>query len=139
MNMQNSSLDKYLLLQFKSGLREQQRELLETIENVEREMREFAGPAPSDAIDLSCVAASKESLLARASQDHIRLRLIQQALERIKDGTFGICAECEGPIGLKRLQVVPCARNCIACQQQAEAATLAGNAPGYLLSNSVCL
>jgi DnaK suppressor protein len=123
--MQNSSFDKHILLQFKSGLREQQRDLLETIEKAERELQEFAGPAPSGAIELSCVADTNEPLFGGASQDHLRLQLIQQALERIKDGTFGICAHCQAPIGLKRLQVTPWARSCIDCQEQAEGATLA--------------
>ena len=124
MSIQPSSLDKHVVVQFKSGLREQQRELLQMIEKAEKEIREFAGPPPSDAIDVSCLAASKESLLRRCSQDHRRLRLVEQALERIKDGSFGNCEECEGPIGLKRLQIVPWARNCIHCQSDAEARNL---------------
>jgi DnaK suppressor protein len=127
MNMRNLSLDKHVLLQFKSGLREQQRECLHTIENAEKEIRDFSAPVPHDPIDLSGFIASKESLFARASQDRGRLRLIQQALERINDGSFGICADCEGPIGLKRLQALPWAIHCIRCQEQAEVATLAAN------------
>jgi DnaK suppressor protein len=127
MDIRNLSLDKHLLLQFKSGLREQQRELLHTIENAEKDIRDFSAPVPLDPIDLSCYSASKESLFARASQDRGRLRLIQQALERINDGSFGICAGCEGPIGLKRLQALPWASHCIQCQEQAEVARLAGN------------
>lgn len=128
MNTQNSSLDKHLLLQFKTGLREQQRELLHTIERAEKEMQDFAGSAPLDPVDLSCFTASKESLFVRTSQEHSRLRSIQRALERMNDGSFGICIDCEGPIGLKRLQAVPWASHCIHCQEQTEVASLAGNA-----------
>lgn len=127
MNMRNLSLDKHLLSQFKSGLRDQQRELLQTIENAEKEIRDFSAPVPHDSIDLTLFTASKESLFARASQDRGRLRLIQRALERINDGSFGICAECEGPIGLKRLQALPWASHCIQCQEQTEVARLAEN------------
>jgi DnaK suppressor protein len=127
MDMRNLSLDKRLLLQFKSGLREQQRELLHTIENAEKEVQDFSAPVPRDSIDLSCFSASKELLFARVSQDRGRLRLIQRALERINDGSFGVCAECEGPIGLKRLQALPWASHCIQCQEEAEVARLAGN------------
>lgn len=127
MNMRNLALDKYLLSQFKSGLREQQRELLRTIENTEKEIRDFSAPVPVDSIDLSGFTASKESLFARASQDRSRLRLIQRALERINDGSFGICAECEGPIGLKRLQALPWVSRCIQCQEQTEVARLTEN------------
>jgi DnaK suppressor protein len=127
MDMRNQSFDRHLLLQFRSGLREQQRDLLRTIENAEKEIRDFSAPVPLDPIDLSGFTASKESLFARASQDRGRLRLIQRALERISDGSFGICVECEGPIGLKRLQALPWASHCIQCQEQAEVARLAGN------------
>lgn len=127
MDTRNLSLDKHLLLQFKSGLREQQRELLHTIENAETEIRDFSAPVPLDPIDLSGFTTSKESLFERASRGRGRLRLIQRALERINDGSFGVCAECEGPIGLKRLQALPWASHCIQCQEQAEVARLAGN------------
>lgn len=127
MNMRNLSFDKHLLLQFKSGLREQQRELLHSIENAEKEIRDFSAPVPLDSIELSGFTASKESLFAHASQDRSRLRSIQRALERINDGSFGICTECEGPIGLKRLQALPWASHCIQCQEQTEVARLAGN------------
>lgn len=127
MKMRNLSLDTHVLLQFKSGLREQQRELLHTIKNAEKEIRDFSAPVPHDSIDLTLFTASKESLFACASQDRGRLRLIQRALERINDGSFGICAECEGPIGLKRLQALPWASHCIQCQEQTEVARLAGN------------
>lgn len=127
MDMRNQSFDKHLLLQFRSGLREQQRELLHTIENAEKEIRDFSAPVPLDPIDLSGFTASKESLFARASHDRSRLRLIQRALERVNDGSFGICVECEGPIGMKRLQALPWASHCIQCQEQAEVARLAGN------------
>lgn len=126
MKAQSFPLDKHLLLQFRNGLQEQRRELLQTIEKAETEIRDFAGPAPLDAIDLSCFTASKESLFSRASRNRSRLRLIQRALQRISDGSFGICVDCEGPIGLKRLQAVPWASHCIHCQEQAELTRSAG-------------
>lgn len=126
MNKQSLSLDKHLLSHFKSGLQEQRRELIHTIKKAEREIREFTGPVPLDAIDLSSFTASKESLFARAGQSRSRLRLIEGALERINDGSFGVCVNCGAPIGLKRLQAVPWASHCIHCQEQAEVAKMGG-------------
>jgi hypothetical protein len=88
MKTQNFPLGRHLLWQFKSGLREQQSELLHAIEKAEKEIRDFAGPLPLDVIDLSCFTASKESLFARASQTRSRLRLIQRALEGILGWQF---------------------------------------------------
>jgi DnaK suppressor protein len=44
--------------------------------------------------------------------EHV-LAEIDDALERIDDGTYGLCASCGGPIGLERLEAVPYARLCI--------------------------
>ena len=45
---------------------------------------------------------------------------IDQALNRIKDGTYGFCAETGDPIGLKRLIARPVAELCIAAQEKHE-------------------
>jgi DnaK suppressor protein len=45
---------------------------------------------------------------------------IDQALLRIKDGTFGFCAETADPIGLKRLMARPVAHLCITAQEKHE-------------------
>ena len=45
---------------------------------------------------------------------------IDQALNRIKDGTYGFCAETGEPIGIKRLKARPVAELCIAAQEKHE-------------------
>lgn len=45
-----------------------------------------------------------------------RLEAIKKALERIKDGTYGICITCGKPIPEKRLEVMPEADRCLDCQ-----------------------
>ena len=45
---------------------------------------------------------------------------IDSALSRIKDGTYGFCAETAEPIGLKRLMARPVAELCIAAQEKHE-------------------
>ena len=49
-----------------------------------------------------------------------RLTKIDQALVRIKDGTYGFCAETGEPIGLKRLMARPVAKYTIAAQEKHE-------------------
>jgi DnaK suppressor protein len=119
----NISVDEYVLLQFKAGLREQQRELQRTIERVEEDLRQVGEPT-ADNIDLPCCNATKESMAARNSQNHSKLKLVELALERIQNGSFGTCIACGGGIGLKRLQAVPSASHCIECQERLEQGTL---------------
>jgi DnaK suppressor protein len=46
---------------------------------------------------------------------------IRNAKERIEDGTFGICEDCESEIPEKRLELIPTARHCVSCQEKKEA------------------
>jgi RNA polymerase-binding protein DksA len=48
------------------------------------------------------------------------LREINAALDRIEEGTYGVCQESGEPIGKNRLKVIPWARLCIDCQRKAE-------------------
>jgi DnaK suppressor protein len=51
------------------------------------------------------------------SLDYVQLRLIEEALDRIEAGDYGICLSCEEPIPSKRLQALPWAKYCVSCQQ----------------------
>jgi DnaK suppressor protein len=121
MNMtSHSPFDTQVLLQFKASLQRQQRELRHVIGKTDKEIRALADLGPLDAVDLSCGNSLKESMFAHGSQVRRQLRLVELALERIRKGEFGICAACEGVIGLKRLEAVPWARHCIQCQERFE-------------------
>jgi len=118
--MSQSPLATNVLLLFESGLRDEQRELTRAIERGQKDIRALADSGPGDVIDDYCGNACKENMLANYSQIRTQLRKIERALQRISTDDFGICAVCEDPIGLKRLQAVPWATNCIACQEQSE-------------------
>src|SRR4051812_43335296 len=46
------------------------------------------------------------------------LTLIQKALRRIDEGTYGVCQHCDKAISPQRLQAVPWAEYCVQCQDQ---------------------
>lgn len=50
------------------------------------------------------------------------LAAIDEALERIAEGTFGICESCGNPIGEERLEAIPYATKCIDCKRKEERA-----------------
>ncbi len=60
----------------------------------------------------------KSLLLAQRGGDYIDY--LNEALQRIEDGTFGICRICQGPIGRGRLEAVPTATQCISCKSKRE-------------------
>lgn len=50
------------------------------------------------------------------SLDYDQLRLIEEALDRLGAGDYGICMACDEPIPAKRLQAISWARYCVKCQ-----------------------
>lgn len=60
----------------------------------------------------------KSLLLAQRGGDYIDY--LNEALQRIEDGTFGICRTCKGSIGRGRLEAVPTATQCINCKSKRE-------------------
>ena len=55
-----------------------------------------------------------------ASQEGHYLRALDEALERLERGEYGLCEMCSVPIGEKRLKAVPSARLCIKCKSESE-------------------
>jgi DnaK suppressor protein len=74
----------------------------------------------SDDGDLADVAVRDEIQGAKSARHRSRLRDIDEALRRIEEGTYGICSECEEEIPVRRLNVVPFALLCVACQEKLE-------------------
>jgi DnaK suppressor protein len=59
---------------------------------------------------------------AHMFSDRLRERvfLIDEALESIENGDYGLCEECGEPINIKRLQLMPFTRLCVPCQSEQE-------------------
>ena len=66
--------------------------------------------------------ALQQQSMAKANRQsaQIRLRLVEAALKRCEEGTYGCCQECDEPIAVARLTVRPEAFLCIACQEERE-------------------
>jgi RNA polymerase-binding protein DksA len=62
----------------------------------------------------------REMVFTFASREGRYLHHLNEALDRIEKGTYGICRTCGGPISKKRLEAVPNATQCISCKSQEE-------------------
>jgi DnaK suppressor protein len=71
--------------------------------------------------DLVSASVEKERAFEYGEIGVNALREIDNALEKLKSGTYGLCELCNKPIGLKRLKVMPSARLCIECKSKEEA------------------
>jgi DnaK suppressor protein len=98
-----------------------------TLEEAEAELKlmreqsvgDVAGEAP-DPGDES-VAMLLTDIEHTMAERHVNeIRAIDRALERIQEGCFGICSECDSEIAYARLEAFPTASRCIACQTMHE-------------------
>jgi RNA polymerase-binding protein DksA len=64
--------------------------------------------------------AASDVLARREEHDFRRIRAIQDALDRIGDGTYGVCASCGEAIAVERLLALPEASLCADCASEAE-------------------
>jgi DnaK suppressor protein len=73
-----------------------------------------------DTYDLASDERDREINFILNDREREKLHAIDEALERIKDKTYGICESCEGEIQLGRLKVLPFTRLCVKCQEENE-------------------
>jgi len=76
--------------------------------------------ASADIVDQASSYTDKNVEMKAINRQIKLISKIDQALTRIKDGTYGFCAETGEPIGLKRLIARPVAELCIAAQEKHE-------------------
>jgi len=70
--------------------------------------------------DLATDAMEREKAFMLNSKNGRFLYHLDEALRRIKDGTFGKCVSCDRNISIERLRALPHARYCIACKEREE-------------------
>jgi DnaK suppressor protein len=74
----------------------------------------------ADAADQAASEYERQALVYKAATARQMLKNLTEALERVRQGSFGECAECGGDIELKRLEAIPWARYCVRCQEARE-------------------
>jgi DnaK suppressor protein len=89
-------------------------EMKETIDQMPGKLAE------SDVIDLACSVVSQSLELRTRDRERKLIHKIDEALQRIEDGTYGYCEETGEPIGLKRLEARPIATLSIEAQERHE-------------------
>jgi DnaK suppressor protein len=85
--------------------------------------------AAPDSVDYAAEAVEQDvavSLLGNATQT---LGQIDGALERLEDGSYGRCADCDAPIAAARLEAIPYAARCVHCAAKQEQAADSPDVP----------
>lgn len=118
-------MDKKKLDAFKKRLEERQQELRSAVTRTQQDGREAdVGDMAQDIADRASSSYQKEFLFHQSNNDRQLLQMVEGALGRIREGSFGECISCGTEINAKRLEAVPWTRHCIACQEKLEQGVL---------------
>ncbi|MDO5629665.1 MAG: TraR/DksA C4-type zinc finger protein [Mobilicoccus sp.] len=78
------------------------------------------GGAGDDSADLGGWLQERDQEISLGAHHKLLLAQSARALERLAGGSYGVCEQCEEPIGKLRLQAFPRATLCLACKQKSE-------------------
>ncbi|HEY3581800.1 MAG TPA: TraR/DksA family transcriptional regulator [Pyrinomonadaceae bacterium] len=109
-------MDAEKLKHFESLLLNQLRQFTEQIRTDQAAALELYDDGVKDSVDLSVQDLQKEIALRLGEKSSQAVADIDQALLRIKEGTYGMCARCGKPIDERRLEAMPTARYDAACK-----------------------
>jgi len=115
-------MDEKLLEEFKQALLQAKKEILQTINerhNAENSLRE-PKDIPTDFGDKATEESDRGLFFDLTQRDTATLQQIEEALEKIKEGTYGICENCGEEINHLRLRAMPFAKYCVKCQEEQE-------------------
>lgn len=119
---------KKALKKFKGLLIRQREKIVGEVEHIandtlKKSQRDASGDLSGYTFHMADMATDhydREFSLGIATSEQKAIYEVDEALKRIEDGTYGVCAICDKPISISRLKAVPYAKYCISCKQKEE-------------------
>ena len=115
-----ASMEQKRLRVFRERLQQKKQEILEAYNKNKTYGKEADEDGAQDIADKASNSYAKEFLFSLSNSERELLQLMDDALTRIEDKRFGVCLSCEEEMNQKRLDAVPWARHCLACQEKQE-------------------
>lgn len=107
---------------FKNALLEQRESIIKEASRATGGDLDVVKEELADTVDRSSVETDRNFTLRLLDRERKLLKKIDEALDRLEEGDFGMCSECGEPIGTERLKARPVATLCIACKEDQERA-----------------
>lgn len=92
----------------------------ETLERIKELNASIAAAEPQNEDDLSSELTEKTTSMALVKNLEAKVRRIDTAMARAKNGELGYCANCGVEIPISRLKAMPFATLCVECQEDSE-------------------
>jgi RNA polymerase-binding protein DksA len=107
--------------EFERRLGRERREAYRALVTADTELASFERHSPGESMDDAATETTSRMLENLRERDRRTLTEIDAAAARLSIGTFGACVACARPIRFERLQALPAARLCVACEEREEA------------------
>ena len=117
---ERGNLSQKDLKRFKKTLEDSRKALLDSARKTMEEESNFDTDDLPDEIDQASSEYAQSMAFRLLDREKLLLAKINKAVQRITDGTFGLCERCEEPISLKRLEARPVTTLCIRCKEEQE-------------------
>ena len=131
--MPGKALSKKELKEYRKMLLARRALLLGDVEKLEGEALKTGSDSAGDLstlplhmADMGTDSNEQDITLGLMESENEELQEIEEALERIDDGTFGICDECDKVIPKTRLNAIPWALLCVTCKSKEEEGHISG-------------
>lgn len=111
---------KAFLKSAREALLKMREQVLADIETDTKTSRSGHKDEGMDAYDLASEERDRDISMILSDRDRRKLQSVDEALTRIKAGSYGICEECELDIAEERLKALPFTRLCVICQADQE-------------------
>jgi DnaK suppressor protein len=113
-------MEKVQLQKFKESLEAKRTEIIKRAEQTLQQDMSLDTDDFPDEMDLASSEYLQAFTFRLRGREKVFLSKIQKALERIENGTFGMCEECDEAISIKRLEARPETTLCIRCKEDQE-------------------
>ncbi|OPX98184.1 MAG: General stress protein 16O [Syntrophorhabdus sp. PtaB.Bin006] len=113
-------MDKEKSAFFKKRLLTMRGEILNKAKKLKEDSYTLGTDGIQDMADAASNSYNVDILMSISDNDLSLLKEIDNSLDKIENGTYGICEECEEKISEKRLEANPVARYCITCKRMME-------------------
>jgi len=113
-------MNKKELKRFKEILESRRTEITKLAEDTKERGLGFSTDDLADEVDLASSESEQSMSLRLRDRERVLLKKINKMMEKIEDGTYGICETCGEEIGAKRLEARPVTDLCIRCKEEQE-------------------
>ena len=117
----DDSIDQEFISNMEASLTKLKSEIVQNLVNSNQDFKAIVEEMdPKDLADVASDDIDRKMIEAIGAQELKRLRLIDSALTRIKQGRYGHCIKCDKRIPPDRLEALPYALMCIECKSEEE-------------------